>query len=93
MKYENSVKSKNKPFSVRIGSFRSRVETYMQFSYILMIKKNSESQQKIQVFLLNKTKAVKRQKQIFELNVGSLGLWLEPYKMTKIRHGAVCNGF
>lgn len=46
MKYENSVKSKNKPFSVRIGSFRSRVETYMQFSYILMIKKNSESQQK-----------------------------------------------
>lgn len=68
MKYENSVKSiNNKPFSVRIGSFRSRVETYMQFSYILMIKKNSESQQKIQVFLLNKTKAVKRQKQIFRI--------------------------
>jgi len=57
MKYENSVKSKNKPFSVRIGSFRSRVETYMQFSYILMIKKNSESQQKIQVFLLNKNES------------------------------------
>jgi len=55
----------NKPFSVRIGSSRSRVRTYMQLSYILMIKKNSESQQKIQVFLLNKTKAVKRQKQIF----------------------------
>ena len=64
----------------------------MQFSYILMIKKKFRITAKNSSISSKQNESSETTKADF-LNVGSLGLWLEPYKMTKIRHGAVCNGF